>query len=95
MTRLAHLDGRVAIEEFQLFFAIGVMRLMAADARSRIRVASLPARQKDVKVIVEVLLSGDIRVAFQAVGILDRMGMDRRLRRVSQRPCHQILGAQH
>ena len=87
MTGLAHIDGRSAIEELQLFLAIGVMRLMAADTCSRVLVPRLPARQEDMEVIVEVLLCGDVGMAFEAVRILDRASVHRRLCGVSGCPC--------
>ena len=93
MTGLAHIDGRSAIEELQLFLAIGVMRLMAADARRRIFVLCLPARQEDVKVIVKVTLRGDVGVALDAVRILDRAGVHRRLCGASRRPRQQVFCA--
>jgi hypothetical protein len=93
MTGLALIDGRSAIKELQLFLAIGVMRLMAADARRRIFVLCLPARQEDVKVIVKVTLRGDIGVAFEAVRIFNRAGVHRRLGGASRRPCQQVLCA--
>jgi hypothetical protein len=79
MTRLAHLHRIDTVQKSQLCFAVGAVALMTADARRGVLVQSLPTRQEDVKVIVEVAPLYDVLMAFQAIRIVDRSGIHRRL----------------
>ena len=79
MAALADADGLISVQKRQLRFAIHVMGLMTADAGGGIFVQTLPARQKDVKVIVKIAPLDDVLMAFQAISIVDGACIDRRL----------------
>ena len=65
----------ISVEKRQLRFTIRVMRLMTADTRRRVFIHSLPARQEDMKVIVEIALLGDGLMALVTVHIVVRTRM--------------------
>ena len=63
MALLADSRGCLLIKETDFYIPVHVMAEMTTDASCSILIHLLPAWQKNVEVIVEILVLADIRVA--------------------------------
>ena len=91
MAPITYLSSDISIKETDRDIAVGGMALVAIYTSSGFRIERLPFGKQNVKMVVKALSLSQIRMAFQAIIILDGAGQWSWLGVVFANKSHQIL----